>query len=276
MPDTLITPEYTIQVERCQYGGFIKVAKGPLYINKQDVKPHEDAYRFGRNSSFDTFYGKWLKNEADWYRGFNCSHFSYEELQQHGILRSEGTADVPRFTMGETEKKKKTLWLPGCWDRLLCESVSVSGTDPFMVELSKDDSSSRIPCGITVVASLGTSLGIDLAWISGGEQLVRGPLNGNQFRVCSILWYMKGRRVICSFNGGFENLPPLRPWKPDSKEVIEAWWEDECKPWLDVNSDQPEAPGVYEEEPMPVPAHMALAREPDLDNEGTTKRCSVM
>jgi hypothetical protein len=241
----LLTNKRAIQlVENKKYSafynkGFYQVSSELLYITGEamregglfKVAPPKDctvAFQLANGvNEFDDFYDAWLADSAMWYRGLNCSHFSYADLRK-GMMFSEGEEDIPTFTMGN---EKKTRWLPGCLHRTLCEGVSFSGTDQFTSALSVAEKTFPIPVGITVRVRLGQNIKVPVAWLNPGEQLIRGPIGAPIFEVCSMAWLRSGNPENTAWGLEYKFLPPPRPYKPTDKQ-IQTWWAG-CEEWRD-------------------------------------------
>jgi hypothetical protein len=238
--DYLLTARNIIKLLPSKYPKFLTIAGGtvPLFhIHTQCLveggkygKPPpmdcERAFRLAEGEAeFDAFYEAWLGDNASWYRGFNCSHFAYPDIRK-GMLFSEGEADLPTFTMGNSEK---TRWLPGVWNRSEAEDISISGTDQYTSALSLSEKTFPIPISITVRVSLGINKPVPIAWMNSGEQLLRGPLGEGVFDVCTMYWMRNRNPNKTPWNLGCNYLPPARPYNPTEKKIQE-WW-DTCEEW---------------------------------------------
>jgi hypothetical protein len=240
----LLTNKHVIKLGKSQYSGFFTIigSEVPLFHilgqalkegGKYKIAPPMDcttAFQLTEGvAEFDEFYAAWLNGAAHWYRGFNCSHFAYPEIRK-GLLLSEGFEDIPTFTM---DNDQKTRWLPGCWDRALCEGVSISGTDQPTAALSVAESSYPIPVAIAVHVTLGINIPVPIAWMNPGEQLIRGPMGEGSgqgtFDVCSMVWFRKRNPEITRWNLSCEFLPPERPYNP-TEDQIQKWWAG-CEEW---------------------------------------------
>ena len=235
----LITSKYAIKLASSQYSGMVKIAGSDFHILEQLISPLEDVPKTAPKDcelackltegerEFNDFLALWLNNAARLYRGFNGSHFCWPDMTK-GKLVSEGEADIPTFTMGNTQK---TRWLPMADYRSLAEDVAYSGTDTYTSTLSLTN---NVPIGIAVCVPVGKSKGIPIAWLNAGEIVVRGPLMYPAFQICTIIWMQHGMPSKTNWPMGLspDDLPPQRPYKPGTKKDIEDWWDDKCSKWV--------------------------------------------
>lgn len=251
--DYLITESHVLRlIESKKYPGFVTVAKDnatdtdfhiyKLALKLRDAKKTyknapppscKNAYTIPEDSrGFDTFYTAWSNNDAYWYRGFNCSHLRYPEIQ-NGVLQSEGMEDTPTFTMsGKGEQSQNTRWLPGAYDRAICEGVSISGTDQYVSLISEANPTSIVPIAITVSVKLGKTIPIPFAYLNAGEQVVQGPLKHPQFTVCTLMCEQKKKlkKIQWEPTQNIKDLPPPRPYQPEESDITE-WWSKKCQSW---------------------------------------------
>ncbi|RUL77497.1 hypothetical protein [Dyella choica] len=209
------------------YPGMYQISGCNFYIDEDKLQPHEkNIFEMSRDGiDFEKFYCSWIKNEASWFRGFNCSHFSYPAML-NGKLASEGNDDIPSFSM---TKGVKTRWLPGCFIHDLCTTAAISNTDEFTDVLS---SGKHVPVAIVVKVKLGKDIPIPVAWLNVGEQVIRGPLNGPAFSFESIVWLCLKMPKVTNFPPNLPPPPP-RPYNPSGQLVIDKWWNEQGKPWVD-------------------------------------------
>jgi len=199
--------------------------------------------RFER-SEFTKFYRQYIADELVWYRGFAGSHFSYPEMRD-GKLVSEGEDDIPTYTMqGKPDTSvlgmvssffsppKKTRCLPGCFDvdTAITAGHQSSSLDPHTRQLMM-----RLDVPLTFVARspAGRNADASICWFHSGEQAIRGPLYGGQFRICRVIWMKQGTPDYSTCDLAHHQIPPVRPFEP-SAEQIDTWWRA-CSAWVDAN-----------------------------------------
>ncbi|MEM4989130.1 hypothetical protein V8G57_17205 [Collimonas sp. H4R21] len=164
------------------------------------------------------------------YRGFSTNHFSMDELKRSGILKSEGVADIPTFTMGNSQP---TRWLPTAPH--LPETVGISlGNDSRFLT----GKGSTVPYGVIVEIPAGKN--VKAAFLNPGEILVDGPLTAGKYHIKGIV-FMDDRRgpIIRTFDGiQASDLPNPRPYRMTSENDsvyqarIDAWAGDIQRDWF--------------------------------------------
>jgi hypothetical protein len=117
------------------------------------------------------FIQAYLHGGVTWYRGVGINHFAWGALQLRGVLASEGTADIPTFTMGNATP---TRWIPGVNDRGTAEVIAqtVPQSEPGLRDLL----ARNIPFPSGAILRLHVATPMSVAYINAGEQVVRGPL----------------------------------------------------------------------------------------------------
>jgi len=159
-----------------------------------------------------------------WYRGMSISHFSYNVLKVAGVLGSEGTADIPTFTM---DNDSPTRWLPGLYDAQLADAVahSVSADDSGIREIA---TRKAIPIGVTVQYPIIAPTHI--AYLNDGEQVVRGPISGAT--VYRVILMGPGGYSYKLANGNTSDLPQGAPYKAAQGSPAIIAWEAKIDEWL--------------------------------------------
>lgn len=230
--------------DSCKYAGTILLHGTNLYVKEQafehvpeggiSARPEPGATiirlkgAFERQS-FEEFYNAFIANTLTWYRGFSISHFAYPDVRL-GTLKSEGDADIPTFTMGNNDGAK-TRWLPGCYVRDLSTGVGLNTeATPARVLAEKGHS---VPVSVTVKVPIGVHDDRSVCWINSGEQLLRGPLQAAEFRICNVVWFKSGELDVTACDLGHADIPPSRPYKPSDVQMAK-WW-GECSTWIEDN-----------------------------------------
>jgi hypothetical protein len=179
-------------------------------------------------SDFETFFKLWRSGRAPLYRGMPGCHFAWDKLRKKKVLESEGKADVPTFTMGNS---KPTRWLPATADFNLACGVGLSCLDEHTKRHLADK---YVPVGITLEIPVGWGQGPALCWLNPGEIVVRGPLGSGQFSICAIVWLYPGNEPQYDRRSlPIDKLWPVRPYEPKSEDLILRWFE-RLKPWTHV------------------------------------------
>jgi len=230
----LMTRLGAIRIEpSTRYAKMYKVRGEDFYIEVRALKPckptlltPDDAdevfvIRDGP-TDFDTFYVRWLGGNASLYRGFPGCHFSLPKLISTGVLYSEGTADLPTFTMGNTQK---TRWLPTALQDSLASGVALQCVDLFTRKFS---AKAKVLMGVTVKITVGSGRNLPTAWLNSGEIVVRGPLNPNQFALHTVVWLGPTSVTFTRWPDNFppSRLPPIRPYMPKLEKQITDWYVD--------------------------------------------------
>jgi hypothetical protein len=192
------------------------------------------------------------------YRAFAASHFCWPQLRASGALVSEGSNDIPTYTMfGE-----KTSWLPFApGDHHDVAAIAAGSTDEATRALSL-----KHPVMLGVVVSYTCderrldNRAAAICWLNGGETAVRGPLLKGEFEFSHVMW-MHNRMLSTK---PWPRLPantklfPERPFGPAATDAsIAAWWRS-CKDWVLT------AASAGDEMAIRVLAHDALASASQL------------
>jgi hypothetical protein len=239
----LASNKFAVPIEPSRYRGRWQIMGREFFINDLCLSVHEarpqlvpasctTAYKLkGKDEAeiFHDFLQEWMSNGLTLYRGFSGCHFCWPKLLE-GTLESEGKVDYPEFTMSDSGKGT-TCWLPTAGKKL-AEGCSIQDIDPFTDALSRRE---PVPVGFAVKIPAGSSRNLPLCWLNTDEIVVKGPLIG-QFELCSIAWYHVGQVSFRPWPTGIGRLfmPPQRPYKPGSQNLIDAWWRDpSMQLWLD-------------------------------------------
>jgi hypothetical protein len=162
------------------------------------------------------------------YRGFSVSHFSYNVLKETGVLGSEGTSDIPTFTMNN---HSPTRWIPCMYEVGLPDGIAhtVPQDDAGLREIINRKA---VPIGVTVQYTITSPMPV--AYINSGEQLIRGPIAGGVTIYRLILLGPNGYSYKL-LGGNTSDLPPGAPYKArgGSAEIIE--WEANIDAWLQAH-----------------------------------------
>jgi hypothetical protein len=244
MPDYLSTPNNVVALAPSQYAGMYTLQLGhplrPTDFHIQGTNlttagpfPHQapndcgTQYRFKDvqgSSDFDDFYPDWLMNNALLYRGISGNHFSWDRIKgsffSHPELKSEGTADIPTYTMGN---EQPTAWLPT--DMVLGTAVNVALGNMDQFTAAKSNTAS-VPVGIVASIRVGKSLGKPICYLNPGETVVKGPLRYPAFGIHQLVWLEFNGITNSNWLGGLapDKLMPVRPYKPASQGDFDAWW----------------------------------------------------
>ena len=159
-----------------------------------------------------------------WYRGLSVSHFSYPVLRGAGVLGSEGSADTPTFTMGNTTP---TRWLPGLYDATLADAVahSIDGGDAGLRDIS---TRKAIPIGVTVQYPI--SAPTPVAYLNDGEQVIRGPIA--DATIHRLILMGPGGFSYKLVGGNTSDLPPAAPYHAGVGSTGIIAWETNIDQWL--------------------------------------------
>lgn len=255
MTNYLMTKSKTLPFVASSYTNTFKIKDTDFHINKQAVKTHtgvvSSSFLFGKSTviggvscnvpkdcetiykltsdsdidEFEKFYSAWHNNTAYLYRGIAGCHFSWDRVK--GLeLKSEGDSDIPTFTMGGS-----TRWLPGDFSDTVPASIAMGNCDAYTAELTKNVA---VPMGAVLKIKVGRTVGVPVAYLNAGEIVVRGPLSWPKFDVHCLVWLTPKQVAKTPWPGGLppKHLMPLRPYQPDAKEKIEAWWGVDMKKWF--------------------------------------------
>ena len=154
-----------------------------------------------------------------WYRGIPVNSFAWHPLRR-GVLASEGTADIPGFTMGNADP---TRWLPGVNAFDLAHDVGLSpqsGSNPGLAVLA--NANPGVPVGAVIEFLVPDNHPV--AFLNEGELVVRGPLIHPAFtiRTVVVISSVAVRDAVGPFNPN--QLPNRAPYgKPVNDPAILAW-----------------------------------------------------
>lgn len=193
-----------------QYPDFYSINGMPLLVHRQVIKRKEN---FG---DLISFIGWYLGKGIQCYRGINIAHFAWEVLRTQGILASDGSNDMPTFTMGEP-----TRWLP--FDSNLDIPQLIAGSpgreNAGLLEILGEGVEIPIGAVIPFVANINTPV----AYLNAGEKVVRGPLKINKVDVVT-----SNRHILPGIPVG--DLPEAAPYKA-SREQLEGWFQN-ARIWM--------------------------------------------
>ncbi|MBW4434471.1 MAG: DUF4157 domain-containing protein [Pelatocladus maniniholoensis HA4357-MV3] len=202
-------------VQSDKYPGMNRVSRTNILVSNLINENDENLQRF------ITLYNS---DDMTWYRGLSISHFSYKQLREAGVLGSEGTADIPTFTM---DNDSPTRWLPGLYNAQLADAVAhrVDAEDAGIREIAmrKD-----IPIGVTVQYPIKPPTHV--AFLNDGEQVIRGPITGA--RVYRVILLGPSGYSYRLKNGSTNDLPPAAPYQASAGSQAIMAWETAIDTWL--------------------------------------------
>jgi hypothetical protein len=252
---------HLLTLEESQYGDAYKVTEqdgvtintpslGGLYINKQEINdthsvPQQRSF-FERlqgvpesrqfvelkdSSHFAALYDRWQSNTLILARVITGVHYTWEDLVS-GKLSSEGTADIPTFTMFQGAGPG-TCWLPTAFsqsnDHADLESIALGnlGQQQINMRNALEQMGTWFPAGIIVTIHPGTNKSFGTCWMNSGEIVVRGPLTRTteDFKIWRIVYFNLSNgetRRVMPFRDDLLRKLPQRPWQPTEEEA-ENW-----------------------------------------------------
>src|SRR5262249_55637827 len=166
------------------------------------------------------------------YRALAISHFSYQDIRTHGVLGSEGTGDIPTFTMhdegAQLTAAQKTCWLPSAFGeggQALASGIAMQVPRNDDVTHSYISTPGKwtdiLPLGIVLKVPVHVKESHRVTWFNSGEQGVQGPLLWKaDYTFDSIFCFVPeaGQTSVpmnlkVSTNFGYWDLPPTRPYE---------------------------------------------------------------
>ena len=159
-----------------------------------------------QSAAFEKFINKWDRDELKLHRGLSSFHFSWDDMIKEKKLRSEGSHDIPSFTMAG----EGTRWLPS----FMLGNESDIGVSAGIARggSGHTDSVSRSQgalLGVVVEFDIGKSKNIPVCYLSESEQVVQGPLKeGEGFTISHLVTVSE----VITFKGSCENLPLASPY----------------------------------------------------------------
>jgi len=202
------------------YPGMVRLEGANLLINPRD------GFRDGEpTQELLNFIDAYQNGTLEWYRGLSISHFAWESLRM-GVLASEGTRDIPTFTM---DANTPTRWLPG---------VNTLGmTEGIARTIARDDAGLRdlatrmeIPTGAVVKYTVPPDAPV--AYLNDGEQVVRGPISGGNISVHAVYLLGPDSLRLVAQGASPTELPPAAPYRAakDSDQIND--WAERVTSWL--------------------------------------------
>lgn len=243
MPNFLIDGVETIAIfKSVKYPGcWILGASNFLVLNQAVSRSKEENGRVfyilaGKEKGIADAYKKYQENRLELFRGIASCHFSWSGLKD-GLLASEGYADIPTFTMGNSESNK-TRWLPTAQLDQEAASICLQDLDPFTKALSMSE---PVFIGISVCIKISPELNV-VCWYNSGELGVRGPLSQSEYGIATMAW-LDALQVVFQpwpIDVAKTSLPEQRPYKPAIELDINRWWA-KSQSWADrIASRDPE------------------------------------
>ncbi|MGT0193867.1 dermonecrotic toxin domain-containing protein [Burkholderia pyrrocinia] len=178
-------------------------------------------------------YDKWINNDLDLYRGISTNHFSISDMKNYGILKSEGDADIPVFTMGNVGGQK-TAWLPA--DLQVDTPAMISTGNQMWLNGASDQ---NIPRGIVVKIRAGQDDShFGVSFLNSGELVVQGPLSNSEYSIAGVVFDSKNGDIVMMSPKtalSFQDLPNPGPYPDPSgakwtpKQVAD--WREEMRVW---------------------------------------------
>lgn len=159
-----------------------------------------------------------------WFRGMSVGHFAYGALRSYGVLASEGTADVPTFTMGNANPSR---WLPGLNKVETADGLAhtVGREEPGLREITDRVD---VPIGVTLEYPVVPPAYI--AYLNGGEQVIRGPIQNP--RVYRVICLGPGGYSYKHQGGALADLPPVAPYQGAVNSPAMQAWEQAAVNWM--------------------------------------------
>jgi len=227
---TLFTPKHELNIRKAGYQNTYEITgyAGSFYLLDTAIKklptlpsePEKFCIEQAKDEAeFDQFFEEWLTDSAVLYRGLPGCHFCWPKLRKEGRLLSEGKADLPTFTMGNTTP---TRWLPSAVQEDTAAGIGLSCLDEYT---KRDLKTEDVPVGIVVKIPVGRNKALPLSWLNPGETVVQGPLGVKQFQICGVVWLLAGDYFYMRIDIAFNELFPQRPYEPKSKQAILDWFK---------------------------------------------------
>ena len=218
------------------YPGYQRYRDTNLLIADQDLEQS----RGTPSAALQQFIQDYQAGHLVWYRGIGISHFSWETLQAHRTLASEGVADNPTFTMGNANP---TRWIPGVYDVGITAGLAVTVTRDQPVLLDLLQRNVPFPSGAVVRMQIGPATPV--AWINDGEQVVRGPIPAASLSVYAVHVYEAGvnsRWTAANLN----DLPPAAPYGAGAGPAQINNWTALATAWVNAHhaAAPPGLPGI--------------------------------
>jgi hypothetical protein len=188
-------------------------------------------------AEFIDFFDNWNHNILTLTREFSTDHFCWPELRQ-GRLVSEGSADLPMFTMGNTQK---TRWLPTAYYPDYPNGIggiALAGVKKYTLEFI-EGTGAFVPIGVYARIVVGRSKPLKICWLNGGETVVQGPLNEVDYTIDRMILVKRINQVVdfkvIDVSDVNVKTLPQRPFEApnlpqtDGPQMINAltiWWAD--------------------------------------------------
>lgn len=196
-----------------------------FYINKNELikfQQCENALKLRNTSDEHTFlevYFAVKSNNLKLYRGLPTCHFCIDHMKGYGVLKSEGTLDVPTFTMGGA----KTCWLPTASDINIARVAAMQCIDEHTQYLTTIE---IVPVGY--VLEINVMKKNKICWLNSGEIVIQGPLK-EQFKIKEVIYFESslGWRIVdFPLDLLMKDIPRQRPYKITSREAVKNWYEE--------------------------------------------------
>ncbi len=218
---------------------FSKADEGPVFVKSQQYAKMKRLK--GTNllvleeGNFDSngqpsravlnFAAQYQSGNLEWFRGLGVSHFAWDALRR-GVVASEGTADIPTFTM---DNPVATRWLPGVYLSNEARDIGLSvpqdakGVRDLMTRMD-------VPTGVAIRYRVPPTAPV--AFLSDGEQVVRGPLTGAHVSVYCVVTMGPGGIQYVAQNSALHNLPPAAPYQAGAGSNAIQLWEQDVNRWF--------------------------------------------
>jgi hypothetical protein len=159
-----------------------------------------------------------------WARGVGISHFGWDALRK-GVVASEGTADIPTFTMGNAVP---TRWLPGVYVPKEATDIGFS-VPPDAAGMREMMTRKDVPTGATALYKVPPTAPV--AYLNDGEQVVRGPLHGADVSIYCVVMVGPGPIKYVAQNSKPTDLPPAAPYQAAVGSPAILAWEAAIDDW---------------------------------------------
>jgi hypothetical protein len=209
------------------YPGFWRYKETGLLVSGQDLQQSGGT----PSPQLQRFIQAYEGSGVEWYRGVGISHFAWATLRSYGTLTSEGTADIPTFTMGNATP---TRWIPGDLDEGTAQALAatVSRDAPGLRELLEQG----VPFPSGAVLGMKIKSPAPVAWLNQGEQVVRGPIPEASLEVRAVHVYGAGGMSRWTERiPGPRDLPPAAPYGEPAGSPAIGRWAGEATAWVDAH-----------------------------------------
>lgn len=212
-----------------RWPGVLQVGDDPnLTLSSGQVRKTGDGqFNLKDPEDFTKFYDRWNSDTLTLYRGVSSSHFSWDGMIKNHQVRSEGSNDIPTFTMGSA----KTRWIPTA-DKLPLTVVVATGNHTSTVGDAMRDGQENILLGAVLGFDVGKTRQTPVCYLNSGETVVRGP--SNSFRVSHLVVSSGGSYQAKPFSGTLDDLPQPAPYGPPG-QVDDQTVQIQANKWIEAS-----------------------------------------